>query len=271
MAVPKVIAWDLDGCVWDPEMYQLWGGGSPFNVAPGSTPVSLSRALPQSTVYGCTAGKGGDLVDNGGTNVRLLGDVRNIMRELKTDPQWANTIVACASCCDEPAWARECIQKFELGDGLVLGDVISIEEIYKGNKVRVLTVLTAPDYVHYAHCTHCATPHCAHSTTARCARRPLSAHYALPAAARSLFLLRIPTMLTALCSLYQARDHITTIAKKANCQPEEIIFLDNEKGNCKTVAGIGCTVGYTPSGVTREAWEATLEAFPAPGEIINSR
>merc|ERR1712195_119793 len=132
----------------------------------------------------------------------LDGCVRNIMRELKTDPKWSNTIVACASCCDEPAWARECIQKFELGDGLVLGDVISIEEIYKGNK---------------------------------------------------------------------ARDHITAIAKKANCQPEEIVFLDNEKGNCKTVAGIGCTVGYTPSGVTREAWEATLEAFPAPGEIINSR
>ena len=29
-ALPKVIVFDLDGCVWDPEMYELWGGGAPF-------------------------------------------------------------------------------------------------------------------------------------------------------------------------------------------------------------------------------------------------
>ena len=29
--LPKVLAFDLDGCVWDPEMYELWGrGGAPF-------------------------------------------------------------------------------------------------------------------------------------------------------------------------------------------------------------------------------------------------
>ena len=28
---PKVLVFDLDGCVWDPELYQLMGG-SPFTV-----------------------------------------------------------------------------------------------------------------------------------------------------------------------------------------------------------------------------------------------
>ena len=29
--LPKVLAFDLDGCVWDPEMHELWGrGGAPF-------------------------------------------------------------------------------------------------------------------------------------------------------------------------------------------------------------------------------------------------
>ena len=28
--VPKVFVFDLDGCCWDPEMYELWGGGAPF-------------------------------------------------------------------------------------------------------------------------------------------------------------------------------------------------------------------------------------------------
>ncbi len=27
---PKVVVFDLDGCVWYPEMYMLWGGGTPF-------------------------------------------------------------------------------------------------------------------------------------------------------------------------------------------------------------------------------------------------
>ena len=28
--LPKALVFDLDGCCWDPEMYELWGGGSPF-------------------------------------------------------------------------------------------------------------------------------------------------------------------------------------------------------------------------------------------------
>jgi hypothetical protein len=29
--LPRCLVFDLDGCVWDPEMYELWGGGgAPF-------------------------------------------------------------------------------------------------------------------------------------------------------------------------------------------------------------------------------------------------
>ena len=31
---PKVVVFDLDGCVWYPEMYMLWGGGAPFETQP---------------------------------------------------------------------------------------------------------------------------------------------------------------------------------------------------------------------------------------------
>jgi len=64
------------------------------------------------------------------------------------------------------------------------------------------------------------------------------------------------------------KGHLTKIAAAVGCSLEEIIFLDNERGNCNTVAAAGCTVGFTPDGVTREAWDATLAAFPAPGQII---
>ena len=93
-SLPKVVVFDLDGCVWDPEMYELWGsGGAPFKVR-----------------------KDGNLADRSGTVVRLLGDVKNIMTEFKTDAKWFDTIIAVASSCDEPGWARECIQKFQLGE-----------------------------------------------------------------------------------------------------------------------------------------------------------
>ena len=73
---PKVLVFDLDGCLWDPEMYELlYGtGGSPFNPTPD-----------------------GNLVDKSGNLIELIGDVREIMYELKTDTRWANTNVAIAS------------------------------------------------------------------------------------------------------------------------------------------------------------------------------
>ena len=111
--LPKILVFDLDGCVWCPEMYELWGGGgSPFKVM-----------------------KDGNLSDRSGTVVRLLGDVREIMSEFRHDPKWSDSVIAVASSCDEPSWARECIQKISVGSDsrLKLIDVFDPDhtEIYK--------------------------------------------------------------------------------------------------------------------------------------------
>lgn len=88
---PKLVAFDLDGTVWTPDMYQLWSsGGSPF-----------SAKNPQS-----------ELVDRAGQSVRLLGVVGEILHSLRYDPEWEGTIVAWCSCTDEPSWANECLHKF---------------------------------------------------------------------------------------------------------------------------------------------------------------
>lgn len=92
----------------------LWGGGAPFRVR-----------------------SGGDLEDRSGRRVHLLGDVRNIVYSLKHSPEWQGVVVAVASRTDEPMWARECMQKFEVGpvgSNVFLKDCIDIEEIDKGNK-----------------------------------------------------------------------------------------------------------------------------------------
>lgn len=113
-SLPKVVVFDLDGCLWAPDMYMLWGGGAPFAVRDDR-----------------------DLDDTFGKRVHLLGDVRNILHQLSTATEWEGVVVAVASCTDEPEWARECMRKFEVGpagSGRSIIDCIDVEEIAKGNK-----------------------------------------------------------------------------------------------------------------------------------------
>ena len=125
MVLPKLVAFDLDGTVWSPDMYELWGGGSPFLAAAGKKEVST-------------------LTDRAGTKVRLLGDIQNILHELKYDhPEVVTTWV---SCTDEPRWARECLEKFTTRHGEAIGSCINGQpQIFKANKqVRTLIFKIIP-------------------------------------------------------------------------------------------------------------------------------
>lgn len=179
--LPKVLVFDLDGCTWWPEMYHLWGGGgSPF------TPAA-----------------NGNVKDRGNTTVEIMADLREILQEVKSEPQWNQTKFAVASSCDEPSWARECIRLISIGEKYKLMDIFdkNLTEIYKGSK----------------------------------------------------------------------SGHLREISKKSGCSLEEMVFFDNEWGNCQTVAKIGVTVVYTPKGVTRHLFQEALDQFPAPGHIIGKR
>ena len=173
---PKAVIFDLDGCLWYPDMYMLWGGGAPFSVE------SDDR-----------------LLDRNSRPVDLLGAVPEILLELHTSAEWEGVVVGIASCTDEPSWAEECLQKFKLADGkTTIKDVMQVEAIYKANK----------------------------------------------------------------------RLHLKNIAEETGVALDEILFLDNEYGNCQDVSSIGVMVAYTPDGVTREAWDKALKRWPAPGEIV---
>ena len=87
----KLIAFDLDGTIWSPEMYQLWGGGAPFKPAEN----------------------GQDLIDSKGCNVRLLGISSELLHDIKHHVDLSHIKVAWVSCCDEPEWAHECLELFE--------------------------------------------------------------------------------------------------------------------------------------------------------------
>jgi len=119
---PKLVAFDLDGTVWTPDMYQLWGGGAPFRVSD-----------PQR-----------ELLDKSDQPVKLLGAIGEILHALRYEEQWQDTKVAWVSCTDEPTWAEECLRLFRSTPTaassqkvpMPLVDLAHSSEIYKANKQK---------------------------------------------------------------------------------------------------------------------------------------
>ena len=173
-AKPKVVVFDLDGCLWDPEMYMLsWRGGAPFE-ADGDAMLSQS-----------------------GERVVLLGAARDILRQLRTTDDWSATKVAISSRTDEPAWAAELLDKFRVDD-MVLGDCFDAREITKESK----------------------------------------------------------------------SSHFRRLKERYACDYEEMLFFDNEYGNCREISSLGVTVAFSPEGVTGDVWAEAVAAFPSES-IVN--
>lgn len=175
-AKPKVVVFDLDGCLWDPEMYQLWNsGGAPF------TP------------------DGDDMLTQSGERVVLLGAAREILRELRTTDDWSSTKVAISSRTDEPSWAAELLDKFRVDD-MALGACFDLREITKESK----------------------------------------------------------------------SNHFRRLKESLACDYEDMLFFDNEYGNCRGISSLGVTVAFSPDGVTGDVWAEAIAAFPSES-IVNDR
>jgi len=109
---PRLVSFDLDGTIWYPEMYQLWGG-APFTIVGDGTQ---------------------ELEDSSGSKIRLLGATGAILKTLKSAEEWNGVKTAWVSCTDEPLWAQDCLQKFKTDDGVPIGALIDSSQIFKDNK-----------------------------------------------------------------------------------------------------------------------------------------
>ena len=114
LRVPKIVAFDLDGTIWYPDMYMLWGGGAPFEV------VDAKRTL----------------TDCRGQQVNLLGVSGQILHDINTKEEFKDTHVAWVSKTDEPSWADECLRKFETPGGIHLIETAQHSHSYKGSKAE---------------------------------------------------------------------------------------------------------------------------------------
>jgi len=68
----------------------------------------------------------------------LLGNVAEIWGTLRSDPRFADTRIAIASCCDEPEWARELLTKFRISESETMAQSVSFVQIHYGRKTEHL-------------------------------------------------------------------------------------------------------------------------------------
>ena len=109
--VPKLVVFDLDACLWSPEMFELHSAPTSFDEQAGG-------------------------VRAGGEVVRFFPGALAVLRRLITDPALASTKVAVASSTTEPAYANRCLDVLVVDEANTAGGLIEFRQIYPGNKGR---------------------------------------------------------------------------------------------------------------------------------------
>eukprot|EP00747_Dinoflagellata_sp_TGD_P218020 gnl/TRDRNA2_/TRDRNA2_90335_c0_seq1.p1 gnl/TRDRNA2_/TRDRNA2_90335_c0~~gnl/TRDRNA2_/TRDRNA2_90335_c0_seq1.p1 ORF type:complete len:197 (+),score=29.65 gnl/TRDRNA2_/TRDRNA2_90335_c0_seq1:64-654(+) len=111
--LPGLIVFDLDACLWTPEMYEL-------------------RCAP--TQY--DEKRGG--VAAGSETVRLFPGAAAVLRRIRTDGNFASCKIAVASSTTEPAYAATCLESLPVKSDkkTTISDMVHHRQIYPGSKGR---------------------------------------------------------------------------------------------------------------------------------------
>jgi magnesium-dependent phosphatase 1 len=224
--VPKLVVFDLDGCLWKPELYELLflRGNSKHT---HTTHINTTREGQQIKNHVRDGGhspftldpsddNGNTMISAQGEPLWLLDHVRPALQQLYTDPQFANTKVGISSKTDEPNWARELLDKYRIQN-------------HEGESVPMSRVFS-PEYCIMEQCNK-------------------KEHF-----------LRLAKVKPQPQDASQSGG---TGTGGGMILPEEMIFFDNEQNNCRHVASLGVTTIYCPDGgVTQQAWEKGLAHYP---------
>lgn len=109
---PRLLVFDLDACLWTPEMYEL-----------DAKPTTFDAAL------------GG--VRAGSDVVRLFPSALAVLRTIRADQaRFGRVQIAVASSTTHPAYAKRCLDELVIDaeSGTTLSDMVRHREIYPGSK-----------------------------------------------------------------------------------------------------------------------------------------
>jgi magnesium-dependent phosphatase 1 len=126
--LPTMIVFDLDDCLWSPEMYTLH--------AQPSIPEFGDLGDGETGVVGLK-------VPPAGPTVRLFPGARQVLRELATDPKYANVIIASASSSEEPSFSYACLRGIEVLPGLTM------DKMFRYNQIGRTGALTSDKKTHF--------------------------------------------------------------------------------------------------------------------------
>ena len=113
--LPTMIVFDLDDCLWSPEMYTLR--------YPGPTiPVKGNvEGFREELVVGMKCPSG--------PTVQLFKGARDALVEIVTDEKYKDVIIAAASSSEEPSYSQACLDNLEIIPGVTMRSVFKYDQI----------------------------------------------------------------------------------------------------------------------------------------------
>ncbi|KAL3923486.1 MAG: hypothetical protein SGARI_006207 [Bacillariaceae sp.] len=117
--LPTMIVFDLDDCLWSPEMHELYS--KPTIPVRGILNPHCPKEDQKEGVVG--------LSNQHGDTVRLYDGARRALYALVTDPLYSDVTIAVASTSLEPSYSHACLEGIEVLPGRKLRDVIQYDEI----------------------------------------------------------------------------------------------------------------------------------------------
>jgi magnesium-dependent phosphatase 1 len=133
LMLPTMIVFDLDDCLWSPEMYTL--SDVPSIPEEGDlTPNGVSDL----NLRGCVGMK----VPRGPT-VKLYSGARRVLYELATNPMYKGIILASASSSEEPTFSFSCLR------GIEILPELTIERMFQYNQIGRSGLLSSDKRTHF--------------------------------------------------------------------------------------------------------------------------
>ena len=141
--LPTIIVFDLDDCLWTPEMHEL--SGLPSIAVEGpldpndaeSTLGTVGMKVPSRRSRSTRRGGGGfDWGSQDGEEiVELYPGARHVLRQLVINPIYKNVQIAVASTSLAPSYSMACINGLEIVEDVSLRSMLSYIQVGRDGKL----------------------------------------------------------------------------------------------------------------------------------------